>query len=112
MSKQATLFKLKSKPNSKLKKILDNIEARSLWCIYRSGHIISKEGLSFLNRVCLEMVDEKTKFKDESEAEKFLRVFEYDISYIEYGKTDFDWIEKCIPYLIGKKTIEVEIINE
>lgn len=112
MSKPETLFKLKSKPTKDLEKIFSNEEARALWCIYRSYHIISDVGLDFLNEVCNDIVEKKRKFTNKSEAKKFLNTFEDNLSNIESSKGDHEWIDKAIPFLLGEKKIVIEVLKK
>lgn len=111
MSVSETLFKLKSKPTKELEKILINKEACALWCIYKSYHIISKEGLDFLNETCNEIIKTGRKFTRKSDAKKFLNKFEKELSDIEYSTPDYDWIDKAVPFLLGEKKIVVSVLG-
>ena len=111
MSVSETLFKLKSKPTKELERIFVNKEACGLWCIYRSFHIISKDGLEFLNNTCDEIIKTGRKFTRTSDAKKFLNKFERDLSEVEDSTPDYEWIDKAIPFLLGEKKIVIEVLE-
>lgn len=110
MSEKETLFKLKSKPTKELEKIFINKEACGLWCIYRSYHIISKDGLEYLNETCFEIIKNGKKFT-KIQAKHFLEKFSNKLSDIEHSKPSYDWIEKAIPFMVGEKKIAVEVVK-
>lgn len=97
---------------SVLADIFQNQQACAIWCLYRDRHIISQNGLAYLNDVCREVTKKKLKFNIES-AREFLKVIISHIQHIEYcaQHDETEWIEKTIPYLTGEKSIKLEIVT-
>lgn len=98
---------------SSLADIFENDKARALWCLYKSDHIISGEGLKYLNQVCRELIlSDKIPF-DATSARKFLTSFLNNLDWIERSRRENDkWIEKTIPYMVGEIKVELQQVDE
>jgi hypothetical protein len=84
--------------------------ARAFWVRYRSGHIISQDGLPYLEERCREIIRDKVTFDNES-AKKYLVSFDREMSMIEHSmyNPNTEWIDKTIPFLTGESEIKLVI---
>lgn len=110
MSEQERIIKVKFNPaESELHDIFSHDQASTLWCLYRDSHIMSKNGVEFLNRICRDLIWNKYPFDIES-ARKFLSIFINNMNEIEYSRgnnMDKEWIENTIPFLLGTRKIKI-----
>ncbi len=108
-SNECKIIKARFDPEkSKLADIFSNEQAKALWSLYRSNHIVSKEGLKSLNMFCRKIIKEKKTFNNES-ATKFLRIVEDELCNRQYSKPSYNWIPEVVPFLTGEKTIIIEV---
>lgn len=97
---------------SELSDVFENEIACALWCMYRDSHIISGDGLNFLNQTCRELIKTKNVFTRES-AQAYLHRFINKLNLIESARlgNDVEWINKTIPFLTCEKKIKLEIVS-
>ena len=114
MSEQERIIKVKFDPEqSQFKDIFENDQARALWCLYKNTHIISGEGLDFLNTTCRDLIKTTKIPFDEENARKFLTIFCNNMGWIEYSKNNYkEWIETVIPFLLGQKKVKLVTVSE
>jgi hypothetical protein len=98
---------------SSLADIFANDTARALWCMYKANHIISGDGLAYLNQVCRELIlSDKIPF-DAGSARKFLTSFLNNLDWIEHSRNDnTKWIDNTIPYMVGEIKVEIQQIDK
>lgn len=94
---------------SEMSDIFEHKQACSLWVKYRKSHIISQNGLAFLNEKCRELIKLNKDFS-RRDAKDFLESFIFHMSNVENSmlEPEGEWIEETANYLVGYNVIVLE----
>jgi len=106
------IFKVDWNPEqSDLKDIYGHPIARSLWAMYKANHMISQNGLPFLNDICRELIKTGDVMSVEA-AHEFLKGFMRRMNHVEHsmGVFDNEFIEQMIPFMTGESVVKLEYV--
>lgn len=110
MIDEVKVFKVKFDPaKSELKDIFAHDIARAVWCFYRDNHMISQNGLIWLNGLCRLLIKYNHKYRVKT-ARKILTVLISNMNSIEHcmSHEEPEWVEKVLPYMRREKICRVE----